>query len=83
MMTPRRPGAAGAFPIPVEPPSTPKPDPAQLYAALDEGYMSESDFNALQESCLEVGRLMAGFMDYLAKTETRGQKSKPMAGCPN
>ncbi len=55
----------------------------QLYAALDEGYMSESDFNALQESCLEVGRLIAGFMDYLAKTEIRGQKYKPMADRSN
>ena len=36
-MTPRRPGVAGAFPTPVEPPTTPKPDPAQLYAALDLG----------------------------------------------
>ncbi len=36
-MTPRRPGGAGAFPVPVEQPSTAKPDPAQLYAALDLG----------------------------------------------
>jgi exopolyphosphatase/guanosine-5'-triphosphate,3'-diphosphate pyrophosphatase len=36
-MTPMRPGAAGAFPIPVEPPGSTPPDPAQLYAALDLG----------------------------------------------
>lgn len=36
-MAPRRREGAGAFPRPVEPPSTPKPDPAQLYAALDLG----------------------------------------------
>ena len=36
-MTPRRPGGAGAFPVPVEPSATAKPDPAQLYAALDLG----------------------------------------------
>ena len=36
-MAPRRPGVAGAFPAAVEPPTTPKPDPAQLYAALDLG----------------------------------------------
>jgi exopolyphosphatase/guanosine-5'-triphosphate,3'-diphosphate pyrophosphatase len=35
-MTPKRPGAADAFPKAVEPPGT-KPDPAQLYAALDLG----------------------------------------------
>ncbi len=37
MMAPKRPGGAGAFPVSVEPPSTAKPDPAQLYAALDLG----------------------------------------------
>ena len=36
-MAPRRPGGQGAFPIPVEPPLAAKPDPAQLYAALDLG----------------------------------------------
>lgn len=36
-MTPRRPGGAGAFPIAVESRATAKPDPAQLYAALDLG----------------------------------------------
>ncbi|MFD1912916.1 Ppx/GppA phosphatase family protein [Halodurantibacterium flavum] len=36
-MTPRRPRGAGAFPKPVEPSATPKPDPAELYAALDLG----------------------------------------------
>lgn len=37
MMAPRRPGGVGAFPRSVEPPSSLKPDPAQLYAALDLG----------------------------------------------
>ncbi len=36
-MTPMRPEGAGAFPTPVEPPHSPRPDPAQLYAALDLG----------------------------------------------
>jgi len=36
-MTPKRPDGAGAFPIPVEPPAPTKPDPAELYAALDLG----------------------------------------------
>ena len=36
-MAPRRPGALGAFPVSVEQPSPEKPDPAQLYAALDLG----------------------------------------------
>ncbi|TRD22962.1 Ppx/GppA phosphatase family protein [Palleronia caenipelagi] len=36
-MAPRRPKGAGAFPMPVEPPRTDKPDPASMYAALDLG----------------------------------------------
>lgn len=36
-MAPRRPEGAGAFPKPVEPPAKERPDPAQLYAALDLG----------------------------------------------
>jgi exopolyphosphatase/guanosine-5'-triphosphate,3'-diphosphate pyrophosphatase len=36
-MAPRRPKSAGAFLSPVEPPAPPKPDPAELYAALDLG----------------------------------------------
>jgi exopolyphosphatase/guanosine-5'-triphosphate,3'-diphosphate pyrophosphatase len=36
-MAPRRPKGAGAFLSPVEPPAPPKPDPAELYAALDLG----------------------------------------------
>ncbi len=36
-MAPRRPGAAGAFPKPVETPAPEPPDPDALYAALDLG----------------------------------------------
>ncbi|MGB5869540.1 MAG: Ppx/GppA phosphatase family protein [Albidovulum sp.] len=36
-MAPRRPGGASVFPISVEPLGAAKPDPAQLYAALDLG----------------------------------------------
>ena len=36
-MTPRRPQGAGAFPRAVEPPAPSRPDPAELYAALDLG----------------------------------------------
>ena len=46
----------------------------QLYVALDEGYLSEADFNSLQENCFEVGRLIAGFMDCLLESEIRGPK---------
>lgn len=36
-MAPKRPDGAGAFPKAVEPPAPHKPDPAELYAALDLG----------------------------------------------
>jgi len=36
-MAPKRPDGAGAFPVPVEPPAPVRPDPAELYAALDLG----------------------------------------------
>jgi exopolyphosphatase/guanosine-5'-triphosphate,3'-diphosphate pyrophosphatase len=36
-MTPKRPHGAGAFPRAVEPPAPHRPDPAELYAALDLG----------------------------------------------
>ena len=36
-MAPKRPKGAGVFPIPVEPPAPRRPDPAELYAALDLG----------------------------------------------
>ncbi|MFV2052705.1 Ppx/GppA phosphatase family protein [Aliiroseovarius sp. YM-037] len=36
-MAPKRPDGAGAFPKAVEPPAPTRPDPAQLYAALDLG----------------------------------------------
>ena len=46
----------------------------QLYVALDEAYITETEFKTLQESCFEVGRLIAGFMAYLSRTEIRGPK---------
>lgn len=36
-MAPKRPKGVGAFPKPVEPPAPHRPDPAELYAALDLG----------------------------------------------
>jgi len=39
----------------------------QLYVVLDENYMTQAEVESLQEACLEIGRLMAGFMDYLQR----------------
>jgi four helix bundle protein len=48
----------------------------QLYAALDENYLSETDFKQLYEQSLEVSRMIAGFMTYLRRSELRGSKFK-------
>jgi four helix bundle protein len=54
----------------------------QLYAALDEKYLSEPEFDQLQERCQEVSRLLAGFMTYLRGSELRGSKFKKPADKP-
>ena len=48
----------------------------QLYAALDEKYLSEVEFKQLSEKSLEVSRLISGFMTYLRRSELRGNKFK-------
>jgi four helix bundle protein len=48
----------------------------QLYAALDEKYLSETEFKQLSERSLEVSRLISGFMTYLRRSELRGNKFK-------
>ena len=48
----------------------------QLYAALDENYISQTQFQSLYQNSLEVSRLISGFMKYLQQTEIRGSKFK-------
>jgi four helix bundle protein len=48
----------------------------QLYAALDEAYLSESEFKELFECSTEVSRMISGLMTYLRKSELRGNKFK-------
>jgi len=47
---------------------------AQLYAALDQGYLSTAQFQQLCAHSEEVSKLLAGFMDYLRQSELRGSK---------
>jgi four helix bundle protein len=54
----------------------------QLYAALDEKYLSEVEFKLLSEKSLEVSRLISGFMTYLRRSELRGNKFKQPANEP-
>jgi four helix bundle protein len=54
----------------------------QLYAALDEKYLSETEFKLLSEQSLEVSRLISGFMTYLRRSELRGNKFKQPSSEP-
>ena len=51
----------------------------QLYVALDEGYISKSDFDKTYEMTIEVGRLISGFMKYLRGSQIRGNKFQEAA----
>ena len=47
---------------------------AQLYVALDAGFVSQEQFEHLHALAVETGRLIAGFMRYLADSDLRGSK---------
>ena len=54
----------------------------QLYAALDEKYLTEPEFRELYARSVEVSRLTSGFMRYLNRSELQGSKFKqPSAPC--
>ena len=47
---------------------------AQLYVALDCGYISRQQFDSLYQQLEETGRLIGGFMRYLSTCEISGRK---------
>ena len=47
---------------------------SQLYVALDEGYLTQPEFDDLCALALRASRLIAGFMAFLQKTEIPGPK---------
>jgi four helix bundle protein len=49
---------------------------AQLYAALDEKYLTAEQFKNICDRCIEVSRLISGFMTYLRRSELKGSKFK-------
>lgn len=49
----------------------------QLYAALDEKYISAAQFETLCRQALEISRMISGLMRYLRQSELRGPKFKP------
>ncbi|HET7625194.1 MAG TPA: four helix bundle protein [Verrucomicrobiae bacterium] len=47
---------------------------AQLYAALDQHYLDDFEFQKLHGISIEVSRLISGFMTYLRGSDLRGNK---------
>lgn len=49
---------------------------AQLYVALDQGYIDQEQFDSIKAVALSTKRLIAGFMNYLRQSSLKGQKYK-------
>ncbi len=47
---------------------------AQLYVAFDQGYLDEAEFSRLSGMTSEVGKLLAGLINYLNSTDLKGIK---------
>ena len=47
---------------------------AQLYVALDQGYLSQESFDSLSKKAVEVSELLSGFIRYLKGSPFRGNK---------
>jgi four helix bundle protein len=46
-------------------------------SALDQGYVSQAEFEQGYDLCKETARLIGGFMSYLRSTPIQGTKHKP------
>jgi four helix bundle protein len=49
---------------------------SQLYIAVDQQYLSESEFTSLSDRCSEISRMIAGLIEYLRGSTHRGSKYK-------
>lgn len=49
---------------------------SQLYVALDQGYISQEQFNTTYSKANDNGRVIAGLMKYLRTSDVRGLKFK-------
>jgi len=47
---------------------------AQLYVAIDQAYIKDSQFQELFDQTMQVSRLIAGLIKYLQQSEMRGHK---------
>ncbi len=49
---------------------------SHLFVALDQRYLSKNEFEELSKLAEETARIAGGLMNYLKKSELRGQKYK-------
>ena len=49
---------------------------AQMYVALDQGYVDEARFKEIVDKLNETSRMIAGFIKYLQQSDLRGAKFK-------
>ncbi|HLN75320.1 MAG TPA: four helix bundle protein [Prolixibacteraceae bacterium] len=49
---------------------------SQLYRALDNGYISQSEFDMAYEKSLECSKMLKGLIIYLKESELKGNKFK-------
>ena len=47
---------------------------SQLYVALDQGYITQQQFDEMYGDCSAISRMIAGFISYLQKSAHRGTK---------
>ncbi|WP_035057523.1 four helix bundle protein [Desulfuromonas sp. TF] len=49
---------------------------AQLYVALDQGYLNQEKFDRVSALTVQIGRMLGGLMNYLKVSDYKGQKFK-------
>jgi four helix bundle protein len=49
---------------------------SQLYVALDQNYISESEFKHIYDKVVENSRIISGLINYLKNSELKGRKYK-------
>ena len=49
---------------------------AQLYVALDQGYVEQKTFDQLSDSTIQISRMLSGLMKYLRTSDYKGRKYK-------
>ena len=49
---------------------------SQLYRAIDNGYITQEEFDVAYEKSLEVSKMLKGFIIYLKDSELKGNKFK-------